>query len=213
MAGGQRETVRVICVCKSGAEYDAEWVRKLKAGVSRHLTGFTFHCLSDLDVPDRIPLRHKWPGWWSKIEVFREAQAGDLYLDLDTVVVGNLDHFAKLESDFLAIRNFHAPSMIGSAVMWFGKPQKHVYERFCEKPFKWIEYHERKRNGPYLGDQAFVWESFGRKVEQFDMDALGIKSFKFHCREGIPRGTNLICFGGQPKLPEIKAKWIVENWT
>ena len=203
----------VLCVCKSGAEYNAEWVRKLKAGVARNLTvPYEFKCLSDIDVPDRIPLRHKWPGWWSKIEVFREVTGPTLYLDLDTVVTGNIDHLTKTEHDFCAIRNFHDPKMIGSAVMWFKGPMKHVYDSFCEKPFKWIDYHERKRNGPYLGDQAFVWDSLGRDVKTFDMEKAGIRSYKFHCKNGLPEGTNLVCFGGQPKATEVKADWLERHW-
>jgi hypothetical protein len=202
----------VLCVCKSGGEYTAEWVRKLKDAVSRNLNvPYDFGCLSDLDIPDRIPLKHKWPGWWSKIELFREITEPTLYLDLDTVITGNLDHFARLENDFAMLRNFHVPEFVGSGVMWFGKPQKHVYERFCEKPFKWIEYHERKRDGPYLGDQAFIWESMGRKVDHLPMET--IKSYKFHCKDGLPKNTSVVCFHGLPKLPEVKADWIERHWS
>jgi hypothetical protein len=201
----------VLCVCKSGGEYNAEWVRKLKDGVSRNLTvAHDFRCLSDLDLPDRIPLRHSWPGWWSKIEMFREITGPTLYLDLDTVVTGSLDYLASLEADFAMLRNFHMPEFVGSGVMWFGKSQKHVYDRFCEKPFKWIEYHERKADGPYLGDQAFIWESMKRKVEHLPMER--IKSYKFHCKDGLPENTSLVCFHGLPKLPTVKADWIERHW-
>ena len=201
----------VLCVCKSGAEYNAEWVRKLKAGVARNLTvPYEFKCLSDIDVPDRIPLRHSWPGWWSKIEVFREVTGPTLYLDLDTIVTGNIDWITKTEHDFCAIQNFHDPKMIGSAVMWFKGPLRKVYDRFCEKPLKWIDYHERKRDGPYLGDQAFIWDSLGRNVETFDMGK--IKSYKFHCKQGLPEGTSLVCFGGHPKATEVKADWLERHW-
>jgi hypothetical protein len=201
----------VLCVCKSGGEYSAEWVRKLKDGVARNLTvPHEFKCLSDIEVPDRIPLRHKWPGWWSKIELFREITGPTLYLDLDTVITGPLAHLVSLPDDFAMLRNFHVPEFVGSGVMWFGKPQRHVYERFCEKPFKWIEYHDRKRNGPYLGDQAFIWESMGKNVKHLPMET--IKSYKFHCKNGLPENTSVVCFHGQPKLPDVKADWITENW-
>jgi hypothetical protein len=201
----------VWAVCKSGGEYSAEWVRKLKDGVSRNLSvPYEFKCLSDIDVPGKVPLRHKWPGWWSKIELFREVTGPSLYLDLDTVVTGSLDYLAGLESDFAMLSNFHVPEFVGSGVMWFGKSQRHVYERFCEKPFKWIEYHERKRDGPYLGDQAFIWESMGRKVKHLPMER--IKSYKFHCKDGLPPETSLVCFHGLPKLPTVKADWIEKNW-
>nr|WP_145924153.1 hypothetical protein [Halomonas elongata] len=36
------------------------------------------------------PLAHGWPGWWSKLELFRPHGGDLLYLDLDTVVRGDL---------------------------------------------------------------------------------------------------------------------------
>jgi hypothetical protein len=205
----------VLCVCKSGGEYNAEWVKKLRRGVARNLTApYEFRCLTDIDtpydIPGRIPLKHKWPGWWSKIEMFREITGPTLYLDLDTVVTGSLDHLAKLDMDFAMLRNFHIPEFVGSGVMWFGKSQRHVYDRFCEKPFKWIEYHDRKTDGPYLGDQAFIWESMKRQVKHLPMET--IKSYKFHCKNGLPENTSLVCFHGLPKLPTVKADWIERHW-
>jgi hypothetical protein len=204
--------MNVLCVLKSGGEYDAEWVRKLRDGVARNTTiPYRFLCLSDVDVPcERIPLRHNWPGWWAKIEMFRHVKDPTLYLDLDTVVTGNLDHFAKLEMDFAMLRNFHDPNMVGSGVMWFGKPQKQVYDRFCDKPFKWIKHHEDNRDFAYVGDQAFVFDSFVGRIHRLPMDT--IKSYKMHCKNGLPEGTSLVCFHGSPKAPEIKTEWMAAHW-
>jgi hypothetical protein len=202
----------VLCVLRTGEEYTPEWVRKLRDGVARNLTvPYTFKCLSDVDVPcERIPLVHNWPGWWSKIELFRVVDGPTLYLDLDTVVTGSLDHLADLDMDFAMLSNFHVPSFVGSGVMWFRKPLKRVYLRFCEKPYKWIDYHEKKRNGPYLGDQAFIWDSLRQRVDHLPMET--IKSYKFHCVSGLPSETSIVCFHGLPKLTDVKADWIEENW-
>lgn len=204
--------VDVICVLRSGEEYNAEWVRKLRDGVKRNLTvPHIFKCLSDVDVPcERLPLRHKWPGWWAKIELFRVVDGPTLYLDLDTVVTGDLNWLSSLQDDFLMLSNFHIPQFVGSGVMWFGKEQRHVYERFCEKPFKWIEHINSRRDGPYLGDQAFIWESMKRKVKYLPMER--IKSYKFHCTKGLPENTSLVCFHGLPKLTDVKADWIERHW-
>ena len=87
----------VACVLRSGGIYSPEWVRKLRDGVARQFTvPHRFVCLSDVDVSaicERIPLVEDWPGWWSKIELFRSGLFDDtvLYFDLDTVPVGSLD--------------------------------------------------------------------------------------------------------------------------
>jgi len=204
--------MRVVCVLKSGGEYDAEWVRKLRDGVARNTTiPYTFQCLSDVDVPcERIPLRHDWPGWWAKLEVFRVVDGPTLYLDLDTVVTGSLDHLADIQSDFAMLRNFNNPQMVGSGVMWFRKPLRKVYDRFCERPYKWIQYHEERRDGTYLGDQAFIWDSLGRQIDRLPMET--IKSYKYHCTKGLPENTSLVCFHGLPKAPDIKTDWMEAHW-
>lgn len=88
-------TLTIACVLRSGGVYDAEWVAKLQRGVARHMTlPHRFVCLSDVDVPcERIPLVTDWPGWWSKIELFRKGlfDGPVLYTDLDSVITGPLD--------------------------------------------------------------------------------------------------------------------------
>ena len=112
----------VACVLKSGGTYTPEWVGRLRAGVKRHLPReHMFVCLSDVDVPSmRIPLEHDWPGWWSKMELFR-LPGPILYFDLDTAIVGSLsdiaDYIAEAKAPFTMLRDFYAPSHRGSGVM------------------------------------------------------------------------------------------------
>ena len=133
------EKLTVICVLRSSPEYDASWVEKLKNGVERNMTvPHVFKCLSDVEVPcERIPMVEDWPGWWSKIELFRPGviTGKTLYLDLDTVILSNIDHLTNFKHDFAMMRNLNAPYMPGSAVMWFGKPpSSEVYDRFKKDP-------------------------------------------------------------------------------
>jgi hypothetical protein len=155
----------VLCVLKSGGDYDAEYVRKLRDSVARHLTiPHRFVCLSDVPVPcERIPLKHGWPGWWSKIEVFRPdvITGPTLYLDLDTIVVDDLDRVAAIPYEFAMLNIREKDTKVGnSGAMWLTKPFPHVYERFAEKPDYWIDYHERNAKDRYMGDQAFISDCF-----------------------------------------------------
>lgn len=210
----------ILCVLKSGGGYDAEWVRKLRDGVARNLSiPYQFRCLSDVEVPcERIPLEHDWPGWWSKLEMFRPGviTGPTLYLDLDTVICGPLDGATKISYPFAALRNFHQPDFIGSGVMWFrdaeSVPHK-VYSKFCKQPGAYMAHHERVKAGSHLGDQAFIWDTLSGQIPFLTDELPGIKSFKYHCRSWLPEDTSIVCFHGAPKLTQVKAPWIEQHWS
>lgn len=209
----------IICVLRSGGIYDASWVAKLKRGVERHVASdHAFVCLSDVEVPcKRIPLTHDWPGWWAKVEIFKMGVVAGptLYLDLDTIVTGPLDGVKRLPHDFAMLNNFSNPGMVGSGVMWFSgrNVPHHVYHKFAKQPKAYIEHYERVAEGSYLGDQAFVWDTLGRDVAFLTDDFPGVKSYKHHCRKGLPKGTSIVCFPGSPKPTEITDKWVETAWA
>lgn len=208
----------VICVLKSGGIYDAEWVRKLRDAVKRNLPRpHRFACLSDVDVPcERLPLKHEWPGWWSKLELFAPGTiAGPtLYLDLDTVIVGELD-VRKLDVDFAMLTNFWTQDFVGSGVMWFSGDNvpHHIYQKFAKQPAAYIAHHERNEKPPYIGDQAFIWDALGGQIARINDYLPGIKSYKLHCHRRLPPDASIVCFHGKPRPTEIQEKWMQTCWA
>lgn len=204
----------VMCVLKNGALYNAEWVEKLMRGVKRNLSiPHRFSCLSDVPVPcHRIPMKHDWPGWWGKIELFRKGvvRTPCLYLDLDTVITGSIDELADMGNDFLMLHNFHNPFVVASGVMWFGRVPHEVYDKFVQKPWDWMEYYQQFTKGNHVGDQAFIADTLHKKVGFIESPR--IKSYKKHCREALPEDAALVCFHGLPRPPEIKSDWMREFW-
>ena len=85
---------RVLAVLRSGGEFQPKHVQALQRQAARWAPTAKFACLSDVDVPgvERIPLKHDWPGWWSKMALFDPAIEGDIFCtDLDNVFLGPLD--------------------------------------------------------------------------------------------------------------------------
>jgi hypothetical protein len=208
----------VLCVLKSGGDYDAEYVRKLRDSVARHLTiPHRFVCLSDVPVPcERIPLKHGWKGWWSKIEVFRPdvVTGPTLYLDLDTIVVDDLDRVAAIPYEFAMLNIREKDTKVGnSGAMWLTKPFPHVYERFAEKPDYWIDYHERNAKDRYMGDQAFISDCFPAIPKLHHALPGFFRSYKYdRCQEEIPAGCAVVCFGGPPR-PAQAGGWVKQAWV
>lgn len=208
----------VLCVCRSGSVYDWEWVRKLRDGVKRNLSiPYRFRCMSDIEVPcERIPLKHDWIGWWSKMEVFMPGviENPTIYLDLDTVITGPLEGLTRLPVDFAMLRNFWKDDMVGSGVMWFSGDNvpTGVYTKFAKQADAYIAHYKRNSDGPYIGDQAFTWDTLNREVEQINDYFDGIRSYKMHCKKHLPKGTSLVCFHGLPRCDEVKTDWMEKNW-
>jgi hypothetical protein len=200
----------VACVLKSGGIYDATWVARLKAGVARHLpVEHRFVCLSDVAVPcERIPLDHDWPGWWSKIELFR-LPGPVLFFDLDTAIVGDLSDIAanSSASRLTMLRDFYAPNHLGSGMMsWGAAAPRRLYDIFVDAPADMMAV-QRVR----MGDQAYIEEVYSRSycglpiARWQDVLPGEIVSYKVHCRSGIPENARVVCLHGKPKFDDMPA--------
>lgn len=106
----------VVCVYWEGSFrgrekiYTPEWVYKLKSMTERNLSmDHSFICFTN--VPEKfdktvktVKLINNWPGWWSKVEIFKPGAFADfskvLYLDLDVVVLKDLDSLFNYDNDF-----------------------------------------------------------------------------------------------------------------
>ncbi|MCP1832830.1 hypothetical protein [Bradyrhizobium sp. USDA 4545] len=207
----------VACVLKSGGIYDATWVARLRDGVTRHLAQpHRFVCLSDVEVPcERIPLEHDWPGWWSKLELFK-LRGPVLFFDLDTAIVGDLTDVARVADHHatVVLQDFYRLGAgIGSGVMSWNDLDlcRGLYDRFAADPVGWM-----KRIGG-RGDQGFLEDAgYAQHYGRWQHLLPGqIVSYKVHCRggqspatgqwtePGIPGDARVVCLHGYPKFVDM----------
>lgn len=209
-------TVWSVCV---GDKYTDEDVHRLRRMVREHLAApHIFCCLADRPIPDvctRIP-EEVWPGWWSKLLLFKYAQGINLYLDLDVVVTGDL---LPLLSEELSMPANWAQSGHGgcqSSVMAWGQK----YDLWKEFDPKKLDKPENGNCGAYeglWGDQEFITREMGCPGETI-VPMSGIYSYKYHCRNGLPSDARVVAFHGRPKPQEVTDDWVVrsmstESWT
>lgn len=185
--------MQVACVLKQGPEYTPEHVALLADSILKH-NDVPIVCLSDIDFECAgvlvKTLAHNWPGWWSKLELFAQCNEPTLYLDLDTVVVGTLPEIGER---FTMLRDVYLKGDFGSGVMSWQTPPKHVYDRFRKNPKPVMQLY-RTRNK--LGDQAFIRDNLGFTPEMFGPE---FRSYKAHCKDGVPPGTRVVYFHGKPR--------------
>lgn len=213
MLGSAR--LSIACVLRASKDYDAEYVARLRDGVAKHLSEpHRFFCLSDVDVPcERIPLQHDWPGWWSKMELFRPDIEGDLlYFDLDTLIVGDLSGIAE-KRDLTMLEDFWSPGRLASGVMYLpGYERAEAYEEFVRDPDRHMHLHRGH------GDGGYLMERFEGRAETWqEMTPDQIVSYKAHVRKPqhptmergngtLPEDARVVCFHGLPRPRDV-------NWT
>lgn len=121
-------TLTVACVWIKSETYDSPvWVAKLANMVDRWLglvyRPYRFVCITDqykdesLKVfhgiewvkPSYAPAIHSPKKWWYKLNIFNLEADRVLYLDLDTVIMGNLGELVSFPSDFVTAPSSGVP--------------------------------------------------------------------------------------------------------
>ena len=201
----------VACVLRSGGDFDSRWVVVLQRGVAEHLPlPHRFVCLTDMDVPgiECVPLERGWPGWWSKLELFRGdyAEGPALYMDIDTLPTGDLSEIASYGGEFAMLSDFYRPDVAQSGVMALS-PGKHIerlWDAFTTDPAGHM-----KR---FRGDGE--WLHLNARPDRLQCLYPGqIVSTKVGAANGVPEGARLCCAHGKPRFTERRAGWTHELWT
>lgn len=162
--------ITVACVWVRGnVPYTVDYVVKLRAMVARRLAvPHRFVCLTDR--PGQLPVDmhritietlHRERAWWAKMRLFDPnletafCNRRMLYLDLDTLVVGDLDPIAAYESDFALAppggsfkpRGFETVQRFNSSVMvWtFSEATRELWRGFSPDTMR-----------RYWGDQDYL---------------------------------------------------------
>jgi hypothetical protein len=203
--------VQVGNYCDRGSEY----ARNLFDGLWRNLRGVDYraYCISDdpTTLPnhvERIKPQEGVSGWWHKIALFKPGQFRGrcLYLDLDTLILGDLTQLAAYSGPFAALRDPYFPQHLNSAMMaWEAGAMDHIWTRWEAggKP----QFDRR-------GDQFWI-ETMQPDVDYWqEMFPGQIVSFKAHCRKlgKIPDDARICLFHGKPRPHEVEDAWIAKRW-
>lgn len=233
-------TVKILCL-KWGTKFGPEYVNNLYAGISRNTTvPFEFHCFTD-DPSKLNPAvtTHPLPfntleGWWNKLYLFSKElpfARGDsiFFFDLDTLVIGNIDHFLKYKPSQLTVlrdfytglaRSIQGRDNIGSGLMaWRHGDYSKIWEEFARDPESAI------RSVYPHGDQRWIQKhALARRYWQ-DVLPHTVVSFKVHCLQGPPPDAAIVCYHGRPAVhesPTARFKdwifqvtpqpWVLDHW-
>lgn len=201
-------TLNVICVDAHDYQGCGEtYVRKLREGVERHLTlPHRFVTLTEAHIPDGVR------GWWSKLCMFRPETLEQLgigpgermfYLDLDTVIVGNIDDIAGYDGPFAGLADMFQANRFNSGVMsWTSGEADGIWRSWdrCGRP-DWAVTGDQAWIDQVMPDAVFLQRLFPGQIVSFKVQYLMGR------REPDPR---IVCFHGQPRPHHLKN--LMENW-
>lgn len=207
---------RIVCVLKSGGQYrrqHVDWLRRQVA--ARVKTPHDFVVLTDIeDIPGSVALRHRWRGWWSKLELFRpDALPGRgpvLYLDLDVVLCDDIELPAAddLPGGAICARvDWWRPGQRNSSVMMWRPPAgRELYVQFSRAAARIIADDEA---GERHGDQAYI----SRNAKTADLPALRVRSYRADGLSDGPADAQVAVFHGRPKPWEVDGHPWIPAWV
>lgn len=217
--GRNLRLITVACVLRSGGIYTPEHVRILEAMVSRNLDSIDrFVCLTDLalDLPhvEPIKLHHNWPGTWSKLELFRPIfDEGEriLYIDLSTVICGNLAGIARQTAPFIAVSS-STRRLSSEVLMWTGGDTAgestclgEVYRRFARNPR--LEMTDGQRIDLVIAGYAMYPDYWT------DLVPGQVVSWSADCWDGLPPDARIVTFPGAVQPWNCSDEWVREHYT
>lgn len=209
----------IVCVLKSGGDYDIDYVIKLKNMIDKNTTlPYKFVCLTDMNIDKNIcksiKLVQGYPGWWSKVELFRAGLIDAkriIYFDLDTIILKNIDDLLNFPYNFFALYPWNKKNRrdgLCASGMMAWKNDNSFSSIFDQFDIKKIDKYSK-------GDQEYISKCLkknGKEVKFFQNLFSGIYSYKRNCKNGLHEDARIICFHGKPRLHEIKADWVKEHW-
>jgi hypothetical protein len=217
--------INIVCF-KWGTLFSAEYVNKLYNAVERNVTvPHTFTCFTE--NPEGVecntqPFLNALPTWWYIIGLFNRDHGFEgkvLYMDLDTVITGNIDHIISLDTDFAITEDFYRPKGLQTTfIMW--KPEWGYY--------LWDKYLQvaPSNPGPHFmrGTNGFIETYTKDKDVDIFQDEFPSEfiSYKVHIKDKHKRMRDLpgnidtakiICYHGKPRPHEMRnLVWMKEHW-
>lgn len=237
----------IATVYRSGGPYDLRYVEALSSAlqINAEWDG-DIVCLTDQpeqveqDGVQAVPMEHNWPGWWSKIELFKPGlfDSPVIYLDLDTLVLGPIHEMQRMVERWkygpLLLRGYHPTSqrydlpatgiMAWNPSQWrdFSGPQmEEVYQAFVERYSRMIDLGKNVDDYIKGGDQGFVRQYVNPERKLQDVLPPNYIAFKRQVRqspnstEGELRGARLLAWSGRPRMHEAvsnRDRVVAEYW-
>lgn len=209
--------LNIVMVLRSGGRYSVEDVRLLAFHLEkwRGDQEIAIHCIYDKIKCKStffgirfLPMPYDWKHWWAKMNLFapefRDLKPF-LYLDLDTVIIGEYVKVIELKQDnFTMLQDFYNKKVSASGMMWIPEKQllHNLWADWMADPAMHISH--------YRGDGEFIRAHIGH--DQWNTDQIITMKPPPRCKPlpYKPKDKAVVCFHGKPSIFEAvkDIQWI-----
>lgn len=217
-----------------GNKYGQNYVDRLKAGVTRHLTEpHRFMCLTDQvaaqtkDGIDYRPIEDKEllpvKGCFARLRTFdpywqfiRDITKGDriVCLDLDLIVTGPLDHLFYRPEPFCILQGANAANPCpfnGSVWMLRAGYRPDVWSEFS------LEAAAKTKHFEFPDDQGWFWDRIPDAAGWQAGTRSGIYAYQkpgWPKGDALPHDAKIVCFPGKRDPSQFThLPWVKEHWV
>ena len=218
--------ITVLCVWVDD-KYPVEYVERLRNMVARHLPlPHRFICMTDkpYEVPEGVtplvldkaevsPGFKHWPGWWSKMNVFRPFNHDRrLYFDLDTVIVDDLTPLAEWDGPFGICENFTKLAGQDSHGCNYGSCVMSLAPGFGYGIFEAFRNRDQHLHEYPGGDQQFVEVAYPNATHLQNVMPKGYFLGYRDLTDTRPADAAIVVFAGANKPDNCEHQWIRDTW-
>lgn len=205
------------CVYRPGGGFSDEYVYRLQRAVAKFCRlPHRFVCLTNQNLKgmEVVPFVRNWPGYWSKIELFRPGlfDGPVRYFDLDTAFLSDITDIVEAHYAFACGTSWkHGGGndnyMNSAVMMWDSRIDlSHIYEQFTAGVIPKYE-----QSWQRWGDQGFIQDHLGRPFEslltRWPNRILHSKTNVWGPTKNLMAvpygGASIVCFSGRPRPHQL----------
>lgn len=211
------DAITVFLVLRTGGPvYDSRYVNATASNIRANLThAHEIVCITDnssgiTEVDRIVKMRHNWPKWWGKVELFREDVTKNdhcMFMDLDTVCIGNIDYLCSATDGFYGLRDFYNIQTFQTGVLkWdVSESTANIYNRFTTTDIaKYINKGDHEWIGENAENKRFLQDTFPGELSSYKKHLPHIQK-KF-------MSPSVVCFHGDPRPHAVRDKFITDVW-
>lgn len=194
--------------------FTPEWVDRLYRGIKRNTTRpFRFVCFVDQEYMfsepvESIPFKLPYRNMFSLLEPFSEDLGRVLFMGLDTIITGNIDHLMDYRGPFAMLKDPWHDRPCSGVMAFPYSPQ--IWDKFAATH---EEAAKRATMFGFASDMIYLADEPHYLLDDLGL-AKGIYSYKAHIKgnEWRLKDSCIIYFHGREKPHELDHDWVKEHW-